>query len=320
MQNMLPCSNLASAKHLISIKNLDRQALDHLMCLAKEAYHGKLQGSLKDKIIASCFFEASTRTRLSFEAAIHRLGASVIGFSDAQSTSFAQKGESLTDTIHMLNGYADAIIMRHFEVGSAERAAAVSAIPVVNAGDGANEHPSQTLLDLFTIEQKFNKIDGIKIAMVGDLRYGRTVHSLSYALMNYLDVTIYYVAPKALQIPDEILIKLKQKNVTVTCIEKLEQVLGLIDVLYMTRLQKERFTGNEQHKLEYVITTQMLKKQARNEMIVMHPLPRIHEVCTSVDATKYAWYFQQAKNGVYMRQAILYNLFFNSFIANHKAC
>lgn len=278
------------------------------MCLAHDAQQSKLLNSLNDKIIASCFFEASTRTRLSFEAAIHRLGAKVIGFADAHNTSFGKKGESLTDTIQMLNGYADAIVMRHFEAGSAQIAAKNSTIPVVNAGDGANEHPSQTLLDLFTIEQKFGQIDGIKIAMIGDLRYGRTVHSLSYALLNYHDVTIYYVAPKALQIPEEILTQLKNKNITVHCVEVLADVIGMVDVLYMTRLQKERFSQEDGHTMDYVLTADMLANAAHDDLIVMHPLPRVQEICHSVDATKYAWYFQQAKNGVFMRQAILYSL------------
>ena len=309
LETILPAHNSAT-KHLVSIKSLKRNDFDRLMRLAHDAQQGKLLDSLKGKIIASCFFEASTRTRLSFEAAMHRLGANVIGFADAHNTSFGKKGESLTDTIQMLNGYADAIVMRHFEAGSAELAANISSIPVVNAGDGANEHPSQTLLDLFTIEQKFGQIDGIKIAMIGDLRYGRTVHSLSYALLNYQDITIYYVAPKALQIPEEILSKLRNKNITVHCIEALADVIGLVDVLYMTRLQKERFSQTDGHTMDYILTADMLVNTAHDNLIVMHPLPRVQEICNSVDATKYAWYFQQAKNGVFMRQAILYSLLF----------
>ncbi|WP_440993723.1 aspartate carbamoyltransferase [Cysteiniphilum litorale] len=297
-----------TTKHLVSIKDLKRDNFDQLMNLAHDAEHGKLINTLNDKIIASCFFEASTRTRLSFEAAIHRLGAKVIGFADAHNTSFGKKGESLSDTIQMLNGYADAIVMRHFESGSANIAANISHIPVVNAGDGSNEHPSQTLLDLFTIEQKFGQIDGIKIAMIGDLRYGRTVHSLSYALLNYRDITIYYVAPKALQIPEEILAQLKNKNIAVHCVENLADVIGVVDVLYMTRLQKERFSEEDGHTMDYVLTADMLVNNAHDDLIVMHPLPRVQEICNSVDATEYAWYFQQAKNGVFMRQAILYSL------------
>ena len=300
----------SAVKHLVSIKTLQRHDLDHLISLAHDAYQGKLLNTLTGKIIASCFFEASTRTRLSFEAAIHRLGADVIGFADAHNTSFGKKGETLADTIQMLNGYADAIVMRHFDAGSAELAASISTIPIVNAGDGANEHPSQTLLDLFTIKQKFGEIDGIKIAMVGDLRYGRTVHSLSYALMNYKDITIYYVSPQSLQIPHEITQKLQENNITFHCVEELEEVIAHVDVLYMTRLQKERFGANETHEMVgYSLTADMLKEQAHNDLIVMHPLPRVQEICHSVDATKYAWYFQQAKNGVFMRQAILYQLF-----------
>ncbi len=298
-----------TVRHLVGIKTLQRHDLDHLISLAHDAYQGKLLNTLTGKIIASCFFEASTRTRLSFEAAIHRLGADVIGFVDAHNTSFGKKGESFSDTIQMLNGYADAIVMRHFDAGSAELAASISTIPIVNAGDGANEHPSQTLLDLFTIKQKFGEIDGIKIAMIGDLRYGRTVHSLSYALMNYKGITIYYVAPQSLQIPHEITQKLQEKNVRFHCVDELEEVIAHVDVLYMTRLQKERFSENEMHEMGYTLTANMLKEQAHDDLIVMHPLPRVQEICNSVDATKYAWYFQQAKNGVFMRQAILYQLF-----------
>ncbi|WP_440683233.1 aspartate carbamoyltransferase [Cysteiniphilum halobium] len=302
-------SHNSTTKHLVSIKDLKRNDFDRLMRLAHDAQQGKLLNSLRDKIIASCFFEASTRTRLSFEAAIYRLGAKVIGFADAHNTSFGKKGESLTDTIQMLNGYADAIVMRHFEAGSAQIAANISYIPVVNAGDGANEHPSQTLLDLFTIEKKFGQIDGIKIAMIGDLRYGRTVHSLSYALLNYRDITIYYVAPKALQIPQEILTQFKSKNINIHCVENLADVIGVVDVLYMTRLQKERFSEEDDHMMDYVLTADMLVDSAHDDLIVLHPLPRVQEICSSVDTTKYAWYFQQAKNGVFMRQAILCDLF-----------
>ena len=307
LDTMMPTHN-SVIKNLISIKDLKRDNLNHLMQLAHDAKQGKLLNTLKGKIIASCFFESSTRTRLSFEAATHRLGANVIGFTDKNNTSFGKKSETLTDTIQTLNGYADAIVMRHFEAGSAQVAANISTIPVVNAGDGANEHPSQTLLDLFTIKEKFGQIDGIKIAMIGDLRYGRTVHSLSYALLNYNDITIYYVAPKALQIPVEILTKLQSKNIFITCVETLADIISLVDLLYMTRLQKERFAQEDEHTMNYILTADILKQEARNDLIVMHPLPRAQEICNSVDATKYAWYFQQAKNGVFMRQAILFNL------------
>ena len=309
MINTISCSEHHAVKHLVSIKSLGRNELDQLIMLAHDAYQGKLLNSLQNKIIASCFFEASTRTRLSFEAAIHRLGADIIGFSDAHNTSFGKKKETLTDTIQILNGYADAIVMRHFDSGSAKLAASVSEIPVINAGDGSNEHPSQTLLDLFTIDQKFGQIDGIKIAMIGDLCYGRTVHSLSYALMNYNNITIYYVAPQSLQIPNDIEKKLQENNINFYCSDQLEDVIELVDVLYMTRLQEERFTKTDEYGMDYILTADILSKHAHDDLIVLHPLPRVQEICNSVDVTKYAWYFQQSKNGVFIRQAILYNLF-----------
>ncbi|MBK2125235.1 aspartate carbamoyltransferase [Fangia hongkongensis] len=298
-----------STKNLIEIAGVTKEEIERLFLLADQAKAGKLENTLTDKIIASCFFEASTRTRLSFESAIYRLGAKVIGFSDSKQTSFGQKGESLEDTIVMLNAYADAIIMRHPEKGSAKLAASVSDIPVINAGDGANEHPTQTLLDLYTIQEKFSDIDGLKIAMVGDLKYGRTVHSLSYALAHFNNIEIYYVAPESLQIPAEISQKLSQQGVKVHKRVELEEVISEVNVLYMTRLQQERFEGDELHQFEYRLTREMLERSAKDELIVLHPLPRVKEISPDVDATDYAWYFKQAKNGVYMRQAILYNLF-----------
>ncbi|WP_119343245.1 aspartate carbamoyltransferase [Facilibium subflavum] len=294
-------------KHLVDINQLTKDDLNRLLGLAEKAKQGELDNTLNDKIIASCFFEASTRTRLSFETAIHRLGAKIIGFSDSRNTSFGQKGESLADTIYMLNAYADAIIMRHPEPQSALKATKISQIPVINAGDGANQHPTQTLLDLYTIQQKFKRIDGLKIAMVGDLKYGRTVHSLSYALTQYNDITIYYVAPDQLQIPPDIIDQLKQKNIQINFEQSLEAALPFVDVCYMTRLQKERFT-DEIHDFGYVLTKALLMRYAQKHLIVMHPLPRVGEICESVDQTEHAWYFKQAKNGVYMRQALLYSL------------
>ena len=293
-------------KHLISIDELKRQDFDTLISLTKEAKRGKLNNTLKGKIIASCFFEASTRTRLSFESAIYNLGANVIGFADSNSTSLAQKGESLTDTIHILNAYADAIIIRHPHAHSAKIAANVSSIPIINAGDGDNEHPTQSLLDLYTIKEKFEQIDGLHIALLGDLKYSRTVHSLVKALIHYRNINIYLVAPSALQLPENIVTLLIQNNVYTHYSESITELLKYIDVLYVTRLQTERFKKNEVHKCHYLLTHDLLRQYAKKSLAVMHPLPRSSEICPSIDKTPYAWYFKQVKNGVFMRQALLY--------------
>lgn len=295
-------------KNLVSTRDLTRSDFDYLIELSFDAKKGKLLHSLKNKIIAMCFFEASTRTRLSFESAAHRLGANVIGFSEKESTSFNKKGETLIDTIKVISDYSDMVIIRHFEPNSIKNITEVIDTPIINAGDGSNEHPSQALIDLFTIQQKFGKIDGITIAMVGDLRYARTVHSLSYALVAYQHITIYYVAPPNLQIPKNILEELQQRGVQVFCIEELEYALGVIDIMYITRLQKERFPTGINHDINHLLTADILSKSVKDDMIVMHPLPRTQEICYSVDKTKHAWYFEQAKNGLYVRQSILFSI------------
>lgn len=290
-------------KNFLSIKDFNREFFDSLHFLTKQIICGKTL-VLKNKIIANCFFEPSTRTRLSFETAIHHLGAKIIGFYDINNI----KKESFLDSIRMLNNYSDAIIIRHFISQTPHIAANISSVPIINAGDGMNEHPTQTVSDLFTIKEKFGTIDNIKIAMVGDLKYSRTVHSLSYALMNYTNISIYYVAPKCLQITDTIKDELNKLNINFICLEKIEEILGIIDVLYMTRLQKERYPINSNYKFQYLINADILNKYARKEMIVMHPLPRSKELCVSVDETKYCWYFKQAEHGVNIRKAILYTL------------
>ena len=293
--------------NLIAIDQLNKEDINHLIHLAQQAKKGQLINTLSGKIIASCFFEPSTRTRLSFESAIYRLGASVIGFFDNESTS-AKKGETLEDTIMMLNGYADAIVMRHPQNGSAIRAENIATIPVINAGDGANEHPTQTLLDLYTISEKFTSIDGLSIAVVGDLKYGRTAHSLCKALTHYQNIILYCVSTDTLQLPIAISQTLKEKGVKLICCHKLEDVLAKVDVIYMTRLQTERLANDESPQYHFNLNTTLLKKYAKDNLIVMHPLPRVNEISNDVDETPYAWYFKQAQNGVYMRQAILHSL------------
>jgi len=293
--------------HLVAIEQLSRGDIEYLIGLARQAKQGDLINALKGKVIASCFFEPSTRTRLSFESAVYRLGASVIGFSDGSHTS-EKKGETLEDTIMMLNSYADAIVMRHPSIGSAKRAAGKASIPVINAGDGANEHPTQTLLDLYTINEKFQQIDGLSIALVGDLKYGRTVHSLCQGLMHYQNITIYCVTTQDLQLPNTICKKLEDNKVKLIFVNQLQEILSTVDVIYMTRLQKERFSQDEAYPYDFHLDAKLLKNHAKDHLIVMHPLPRIDEINPDVDSTPYAWYFKQAKNGVYMRQAILYTL------------
>ena len=293
--------------NLIAIDQLNKEDINHLIHLAQQAKKEQLINTLSGKIIASCFFEPSTRTRLSFESAIYRLGASVIGFFDNESTS-VKKGETLEDTIMMLNGYADAIVMRHPQNGSAIRAENIATIPVINAGDGANEHPTQTLLDLYTISEKFTSIDGLSIAVVGDLKYGRTAHSLCKALTHYQNIILYCVSTDTLQLPIAISQTLKEKGVRLICCHKLEDVLAKVDVIYMTRLQTERLANNESPQYHFNLNATLLKKYAKDNLIVMHPLPRVNEISNDVDETPYAWYFKQAQNGVYMRQAILHSL------------
>ncbi len=291
-------------KDIVSISDLSKSDLQFI---TQFAAHIKSQGSrpyLQNKVIASCFFEASTRTRLSFETAVQRLGGTLIGFSDGANTS-TKKGETLTDSIHMISSYADAIIMRHPQEGAARLASEVSTVPVINGGDGANQHPSQTLLDLFSIYECQQSLEGISIAFVGDLKYGRTVHSLAQALSHF-NPTYYFVAPEVLKMPTYIEQGLTEQGVTIEYLPTLEEAVDKVDILYMTRVQKERFDPTEYMHIasKYVLSADMLKA-AKSTMKVMHPLPRVDEIHPDVDKTKHAYYFQQAENGVYARQALL---------------
>jgi len=259
---------------------------------------------LKNKVVASLFFEPSTRTRLSFETAIQNLGAKVIGFSDA-GVSSTKKGETLSDSIRTIENYVDAIVMRHPIEGAARRAAEVASVPIINGGDGANQHPTQTLLDLFTIKEEFGKIDGIKIALVGDLKYGRTVHSLALALNKFKNCELFFVAPEQLQMPREIKEKLTNTKIIET--ENLEAIVPKVDIIYSTRIQKERFADEIEYnkvKNAYVITKETIK-DAKSSMRIMHPLPRVNELSDKLDSTKHALYFKQAGNGIPVREAIL---------------
>jgi aspartate carbamoyltransferase catalytic subunit len=263
------------------------------------------RGLLQGKVIASLFFEPSTRTRLSFESAMNRLGARVIGFSDATNTSMA-KGETLHDTISVISNYCDMIVMRHSLEGAARYASEVASVPVVNAGDGANQHPTQTLLDLYSIKKTQGRLDGLKIMMVGDLKYGRTVHSLLEA-MSLFDAEFVFVSPPELRMPAEYRDYLDRKGLKYTELAQLEGNLADVDVLYMTRIQKERFNDPmefERVKNAYILRSSMLSG-TKPGMRVLHPLPRVSEIATDVDDSPHAYYFEQAHNGVFARMAIM---------------
>jgi aspartate carbamoyltransferase len=260
---------------------------------------------LKGKILASVFYEPSTRTSSSFTSAMERLGGSVIPINEVRYSSVS-KGESLPDTVRTLEAYADVIVLRHPEVGSAALAAQYARKPVINAGDGVGEHPTQALLDLFTIKEELNQIDGLTITMLGDLKYGRTVHSLARLLSMY-KIKINYVSPDILRMPDEIVNELNEKGIPQAAYTRLEEVLPTTDVLYVTRVQKERFTDPETYeavKNVYVLTADLMKI-AKEQMIVMHPLPRVGEISMDVDDDPRAAYFRQMEYGLYVRMALL---------------
>ena len=291
-------------KNIVSITDLAKSDLELIVTLASIIKAKGSEPYLKDRVIASCFFEASTRTRLSFETAVQRLKGTLIGFSDGANTS-TRKGETLSDSITMISSYADAIIMRHPKEGAARLASEVSTVPVINGGDGANQHPTQTLLDLFSISECQGTLSDLKVAFVGDLKYGRTVHSLAQAL-SLFNPYFYFIAPEALKMPTYLEQELKDKGIPFEYLDSLEEGVKKVDILYMTRVQKERFEPTEYMHIasKYVLTASMLEG-AQSNMKVLHPLPRVDEIHPDVDASSHAYYFQQAENGVYARQALL---------------
>ena len=294
-------------KHIISINDLSREDLELVLRTAAGLKANPQPELLKHKVIASCFFEASTRTRLSFETSMHRLGASVVGFADGSNTSLGKKGETLADTISVISTYVDAIVMRHPQEGAARMASEFSGnVPVLNAGDGANQHPTQTLLDLFTIQETQGRLSNLSIAMVGDLKYGRTVHSLTQALAKFEGNRFYLIAQDELEMPDYILKMLDEKGIEYSLHGSIEEVVPELDILYMTRVQKERLDPSEYAnvKAQFVLRAADLAG-ARATLKVLHPLPRIAEIATDVDKTPHAYYFQQAGNGIFARQALL---------------
>ncbi len=293
-------------RSLVTIAEHSKEKILYLLEMAKQFEKNPNRKILDGKVVATLFFEPSTRTRLSFETAVNRLGGRVIGFSDAATTS-SSKGESLKDTIMMVSNYADLIIMRHYLEGAARYASEVSPIPIINAGDGANQHPSQTMLDLYTIYQTQGTLENLNIFLVGDLKYGRTVHSLLMA-MRHFNPTFHFVAPKELRMPDEYkLYCLKNHIEYIEHSEFTEEVIADADILYMTRVQRERFTDlmeYERVKDVYILRNKMLEN-TRPNLRILHPLPRVNEIAYDVDNNEKAYYFQQARNGLFARQAII---------------
>jgi len=292
-------------RDIISIRDISKDEILYIIDVASKLEKNSSPDLLKGKILASLFFEPSTRTRLSFYSAMEHLGGQVLGFSTTASTSI-KKGESLFDTIKMVEQYTDVIVIRHPGEGAARLAAEAASIPVINAGDGANQHPTQTLLDLYTIKKTKGRIDKLVIGFCGDLKYGRTVHSLAIALTHF-DVEIYFIAPDSLQMPQEYLDELTEKKIRFKKMSNLDDAVPHLDVLYMTRIQKERFPDPlEYEKLKgvYRIGLEILEK-AKNDLKIMHPLPRVGEIKPELDDTPNAAYFQQAGNGVHVRKALL---------------
>lgn len=294
-------------KHdFVTIADLSKEKILYMIQMAKEFEMHPNREILKGKVVATLFFEPSTRTRLSFETAANRLGAKVIGFSDAKVTS-ATKGETLKDTILMVSNYADVIVMRHHIEGAAQYASEIAPVPIVNAGDGAHQHPSQCMLDLYSFYKTQGTLENLNIFLVGDLKYGRTVHSLIMA-MRHFNPTFHFIAPKELAMPDEYKLYCKQHGIRyVEHTDFNEDIIAEADILYMTRVQKERFSDlmeYERVKNVYILKKDMLCK-ARQNMKILHPLPRVNEIAYDVDEDPHAYYIQQAQNGLYAREAII---------------
>ena len=292
-------------RSLVSIADYSTEEILQILDLAEHFEENSEPTLLSGKVIATLFFEPSTRTRLSFESAVNRLGGDIIGFTDASSSS-VKKGESLKDTILTVASYSDLIIMRNPLEGSAKYASEVSPVPVINAGDGANQHPTQTLLDLYSIRKTQGKLEDLNIFMVGDLKYGRTVHSLLMAMANFNPV-FNFVSHEKLRIPDQYKLFLDERNIKYYEHKEFSSIISRADIIYMTRVQKERFADPIEYaktKDVYILKNSMLKDTKPN-MRILHPLPRVNEIQTDVDDNPKAYYFQQAKNGVYARQAII---------------
>lgn len=290
---------------LVSISDCSKEDILHIVELAEQFEKHPNPHLLDGKLVATLFFEPSTRTRLSFETAVQRLGGRVIGFSDA-ATSSSSKGETLHDTIKMVSNYVDLIVMRHPVEGAARYASEITNVPVINAGDGSNQHPTQTMLDLYSIKKTQGKLENLTISMVGDLKYGRTVHSLLMA-MRYFNPTYHFVSPPELKLPKQYSDFMKLNNIKFDELEDMNAILSDTDILYMTRVQQERFTDlmeYERVKNTYTLRNSMLEG-TKDNLKILHPLPRINEIAADVDTNPKAYYFEQARNGVFARQAVI---------------
>ena len=298
-------------RHLMSPLDFTTSELDKLFDLANDIEHNpaKYAHACDGKIMATCFYEPSTRTRLSFESAMTRLGGSVIGFSDANSSS-AAKGESVSDTIRVISCYADICAMRHFKEGAPMVASEKAEIPVINAGDGGHQHPTQTLTDLLTIRSLKGRLNNFTIGLCGDLKFGRTVHSLINALVRYDNIKFIFISPEELKVPDYITEMLKEKNIPYEEVIRLENVMPELDMLYMTRVQKERFFNEEDYMRlkDFYILDPAKMELAKDDMLVLHPLPRVNEISVEVDNDPRAAYVKQARYGVYVRMALILTL------------
>ena len=292
-------------RHVLSAGQYTRESLDELFDLASKikANPEKYSKAIEGKIVATMFYEPSTRTRLSFETAVLRLGGQVISTENASANSSVKKGETLKDTVKVLQKYADAIVIRHSDINSATDAASVATVPILNAGSGKGEHPTQALLDMFTIREKIGNIDGVKVAILGDLIYGRTIHSLIKLLSLYDNVEIYGLSKKEFMLPQEYVDFLKEKNIDYKVCNSFDDLPEDVDVMYHTRIQQERFEGDF-GKEEYIINKEVLSKFSENT-IVLHPLPRTGEIAEDIDDDPRALYFEQAGNGLYVRMGLL---------------
>lgn len=288
-------------RDIIHISDFSKEEILHLIDTARRIKKNPYPNLLQGKVLGSCFFEPSTRTRLSFESAMHKLGGSVIGFDDAANTS-VKKGESLSDSMKMLDHYADVVVIRHNLEGSAQLAADSIDVPVINAGDGANQHPTQTFLDLFTIREAQGTLDNLAIAFAGDLKHGRTVHSLAEALIPH-NCRLYLISSESLEMPQAICDRLKENRIKFSFHRSIDEVIHKLDILYMTRLQKERLQNYQEYQMLRVDCS--LLEKAKPNLKILHPLPRVCEIDRKVDQTPHAYYFEQAKNGLYTRQALL---------------
>ena len=292
-------------RSLVSIDDFSKEEILKILNLGEEFEKQPVRKLLEGKVIATLFFEPSTRTRLSFESAINRLGGKIVGFADASSSSVS-KGETLHDTIKMVSSYSDLIVMRHPIEGSARYASEISSVPIINAGDGANQHPTQTMLDLYSIRKTQGTLDNLNIFMVGDLKYGRTVHSLMMAMSRW-NATFNFISPEELRMPDEFKLYLENLGLKYYEHNDFTDIISKADIIYMTRVQKERFSDPieyEKVKNVYVLRNAMLANTKPN-MRILHPLPRVNEIHSDVDSNPKAYYFEQALNGVFVRQAIL---------------